>query len=198
MLKAVGVLSASEPVKGIIVDPRGVEVPENVPVLDSHNVANGCLGHLARAWAEDDVLLWGELVFTGRAGRRVFELIERGSLNGVSCRFQTERMAIYDADGDPLDIEEAIERGPDDPDLIVVATRSVLTEVSITSVPADGACFVRACGLTGMAWAAIADGERALDRILRSDGVVIADNMRPYRRIVMPPSIQFGEPEPIR
>jgi hypothetical protein len=48
MLKGAAILSTGTPVKGIVVDPRGVEVPENVPLLDSHSEANGCLGHLSR------------------------------------------------------------------------------------------------------------------------------------------------------
>ena len=88
MLKAMGILSTSEPVKGIIVNRHGVEIGPDIPVLDSHRVANGVLGHLERAWIEDDSSLWGELIFTGRAGRRVYELIERGPLSGVSCRLR--------------------------------------------------------------------------------------------------------------
>jgi hypothetical protein len=69
MLKVVGVLNTGEPVKGIIVNPHGVEVPEHVPILDSHNIANGGLGHVERTWTEDDSLM-GELVFTGARGAR--------------------------------------------------------------------------------------------------------------------------------
>jgi hypothetical protein len=123
MLKAMGILSTSEPVKGIIVNPHGVEIGPDIPVLDSHRVANGVLGHLERAWIEDDSSLWGELIFTGRAGRRVYELIERDSLSGVSCRFETLCVAICDVDGDALDVEEALEWGPDDPDLVCIAQR---------------------------------------------------------------------------
>jgi hypothetical protein len=119
MLKAMGILSTSEPVKGIIVNPHGVEIGPDIPVLDSHRVANGVLGHLERAWIEDDSSLWGELISTGRAGRRVYELIERGSLSGVSCRFETLCVAICDVDCDALDVEEALEWGPDDPDLVL-------------------------------------------------------------------------------
>jgi phage head maturation protease len=203
MLKAVGVLSTSEPVKGFIVNAHGVEVPEDVPILDSHDVRNGCLGYLERAWVEGDSLM-GSLVFNGRAGRRVYELIERGSLNGVSCSFQIENVAIFDIDGDEVDVEKAVERGHDDPDLILIAQRTTLREVSITAVPADPGAFVRAIGIDAEAWRMIRQGEAELDRILRSDGVVIADNKRArngsiYRpTIVMPPDIQFGEPESIR
>jgi hypothetical protein len=115
----VGVLNTGEPVKGIIVDPHGVEVGPDIPILDSHNVANGCLGHLERAWMENYSLM-GELQFTGRAGRRAFRAIERDSISGVSCRFDIVNFAIRDGNGDKVYIEEAIERGADDPDLIVI------------------------------------------------------------------------------
>jgi hypothetical protein len=202
MLKAVATLSTSATVRGIVVDPHGIEVPDLVPILDSHNVRNGCLGHLERAWVENDSLM-GDLVFTGSAGRRAYDLIERGSLNGVSCSFQIENVAIFDIDGDEVDVEEAVKRGHADPDLILIAQRSILREVSITAMPADPGAFVRAIGIDAEAWRMIRQGEAELDRILRSDGVVIADNKRArngsiYRpTIVMPPDIQIGEPEPI-
>jgi phage head maturation protease len=168
MLKAVGVLSASEPVKGVIVNPHGVEVPEDVPIFDSHDFARGCLGHLSRAWTENDAL-WGELIFTGRAGRRAYEMIERGELAGCSCRFETMSFEVYDADGDMIDIEKAVARGADDPDLIVVAQRTILREVSITATPADRNAFVRAIGIDAEAWRMIRQGEATLRRILRPE-----------------------------
>jgi hypothetical protein len=100
-MKAVGVLNTGEPVKGIIVNPHGVEVPEHVPILDSHNIANGGLGHVERTWTEDDSLM-GELVFTGARGARAYRQIERGELAGCSCGFRIENVAIFDADGDVL------------------------------------------------------------------------------------------------
>jgi hypothetical protein len=162
MLKAMGILSTSEPVKGIIVNPHGVEIGPDIPVLDSRRVANGVLGHLERAWIEDDSSLWGELIFTGRAGRRVYELIERGSLSGVSCRFETLCVAICDVDGDALDVEEALEWGPDDLDLVCIAQRSILTEISVTSVPADPACCMRALSFNAECWRMIKQGEAEL------------------------------------
>jgi hypothetical protein len=168
MLKVVGVLNTGEPVKGIIVDPAGIEVGPDIPILDSHNVANGCLGHLERAWVENDSLM-GELQFTGRDGRRVFRAIERGSISGVSCRFDISHIAIRDVNGDKVRIEEAIERGADDPDLVVIAQRTILREVSVTAMPAYRNACVRACSVEGIAWQVIRDGERMLDRILRPD-----------------------------
>jgi hypothetical protein len=97
MMKATGILSTSEPVKGIIVNPHGVEVAGDVPILDSHNVRNGCLGHLGKTWVEafdDDPALMGDLVSTGRAGRRAYEMMRlakgllRNNLvtfSGASC-----------------------------------------------------------------------------------------------------------------
>jgi hypothetical protein len=203
MMKAVGVLlSASEPVRGVYFDVHGVEIGPNIPILDSHNLANGGLGHVERTWTEGDSL-WGELIFTGSAGARAYRRIERGELGGCSCGLQIEAIAIRDVDGSRLTVDEALERGESDPDLIVIAQRTVLREVSITATPADKNAFVRAVGLNAEAWRMIRQGEAELDRILRSDGVVIADNKRArngsiYRpTIVMPPDIQIGEPEPI-
>jgi hypothetical protein len=185
-------------VKGIIVNPRGVEVPEHVPVLDSHRIANGVLGHLASAWVENDLLM-GELVFTGSAGRRAFQAIERGSLGGgISCRFETVNFEIFDADGDVFDIEDAVARGPDDPDLVVIAQRSILREVSITATPADRNAFVRAVGFDAECWRMIKQGEEELRRILYSDGDGVYGNMqnRGWRRVELPPLVvQYGAPE---
>jgi hypothetical protein len=167
MLKPIGVLSTCEPVKGIIVNPHGVEVPENVPVLDCHSIRNGCLGHLERAWVEDDLLM-GELIFTGARGARAYQQIERGEVGGCSCSLKIDSVAIFDADGTPLDVEEAIER-QDDPALVVIAQRTVLREVSITATPADKNAFVRAVGLNAEAWRMIRQGEAELQRILHSD-----------------------------
>ena len=61
-MKAVGVLNTGEPVKGIIVNPHGVEVPEHVPILDFYNIANGGLGHVERTWTN------GGRFLDGRAG----------------------------------------------------------------------------------------------------------------------------------
>lgn len=180
MMKAIGILSTSEPVNGIIVNPRGIEIGPHIPILDSHNIANGALGHLQRAWVEDDdddaPVLWGELIFTGRAGARAHKLIERGSLSGVSCRFETVSFEIFDANGNELFADEAVERGHDDPDLIVIAQRSILQEVSITAMPADRNAFVRAIGFEAECWRMIRQGEAELDRILRPDRHGVGDD----------------------
>jgi phage head maturation protease len=174
MLRGAAILSSGIVVRGIIVDPRGVEVGPDIPILDSHDFRNGCLGYVESTWAADDTL-FGELIFTGRAGRRVYELIERGSLSGVSCRFEIMNFAIRDADGGKVYVEDAIERGPDDPDLIVIAQRTILREVSVTSLPADRNACVRACSPEGVAWQVIHDGERMLDHILRRDRHDVGD-----------------------
>ena len=196
MLKAVGVLSTFEPVKCFIVNPEGIQVPDDVPILDSHDVRNGCLGYLERAWVEDDSLM-GWLVFNDRAGRRVYQLIERGELSGCSCRFDIARFTICDADGDVLEIEEAIERGPDDPDLVIVAERTILREISITAMPADRNACARAIGFDAECWRMIRQGEAELHRILHSDGGGVAGDMRSgvWRCVELPPRvICYGAP----
>lgn len=134
MLKAVGILSTSALVKGIIVNPRGIDVPDNVPVLDSRDVRNPCLGYLESAWVAKDSL-FGQLALTGRAVRRAFEMIERQELTECSCRFKITNVTVHDADG-TLEIEEALDR-LDDPSLFFIAQRSSLQEVSLTAMPSD-------------------------------------------------------------
>jgi hypothetical protein len=179
MLKATGILSTTASVNGLVINPRGIEIGPHIPVLDSHNVANGALGHLQRAWVDEDddgmPALRGELIFTGRAGARAHKLIERSSC-GVSCRFETVSFEIFDANGNELSADEAVERGHDDPDLIVIAQRSILQEVSITAMPADPGAFVRALGFEAECWRMIRQGEAELDRILRADRHGVGDD----------------------
>jgi hypothetical protein len=110
----------------------------------------------------------GVLCFTGKAGRRVYDQVERGLLNGVSCSLDIENVAIFDSDGDQLNVDDPLAQR-DDPALNVVVTRSVLREVSITSVPADRNCFVRSLSVEAEAWRMIEQGELALRQILRPD-----------------------------
>jgi hypothetical protein len=78
MLKAVGVLSTAAMVKGIIVNPLGIDLASvrngEIPILDSHNVRNPCLGYLKNAWlaeSDSDPVLMGTLMFSdNHAGRR--------------------------------------------------------------------------------------------------------------------------------
>jgi hypothetical protein len=79
-------------------------------------------------------------------------------------------LRFCDVDGDALDVEEALEWGPDDPDLVCIAQRSILTEISVTSVPADPACCVRALRFNAECWRMTKQGEAELQRILHSDG----------------------------
>jgi phage head maturation protease len=137
----------------------------------------------------------GDLVFTGRAGRRAYERIERGSLNGVSCSFQIENVAIFDADGGELSAEETVERGPDDPDLIVIAQRTILLEVSLCAMPADRGAIVRACSLEAMAWQIIREGEETLHRILRPDRHGVGDVGNMWQRILADRKlVHYGTP----
>lgn len=168
MLRAKGIIATTGLRKGILVDVESIEVGEHIPILDSHSTRNGCLGHVERAWIEDGAL-WGDLVFTGRAGRRAYRSIERQELNGVSCSFWIETVAICDGDGNEVGIEEALERGHADPDLTVVALRSILREVSICAAPSDAEAFVRATGFNAQCWAMIRQGEEELRRILHPD-----------------------------
>jgi hypothetical protein len=201
MMLARGVLATSGLKKDVVVvDVKGIEVGPDIPILDCHNMRNGCLGYLERAWVDEDVL-WGELIFTGSAGARAYKRIERGELAGVSCGFLIDSVAFCDGDGDEVDLDEALERGPDDPDLTVIATRVTLREVSITATPADPNAFVRAIGFEAECWRMIRQGEEALHRILHSDGDGVDGGMygehEGFRRIVMPPLIQYAPPEPI-
>ena len=106
--------------------------------------------------------------------------------------------AIRDADGGKVYIEDALERGPDDPDLIVIAQRTILREVSVTAMPADRNACVRAIGIDAEAWRMIRQGEATLRRILhpeydRDDD----DDDELMRRVLVPgrETILYGAPE---
>src|SRR6266481_5946840 len=96
MMRAIATLTTLTEVKGVVINPHGIEVGDDIPILDCHSLKNRCLGHLESAWVEDNSLK-AELVFTGTAGRRVYRMIERGELNGVSCGLKTVSVAILDA-----------------------------------------------------------------------------------------------------
>jgi Caudovirus prohead serine protease len=198
MLKATGIIATTrDDATGMIIDVRAFEVPEHVPVLDSHSTSK-LLGHLERAWIDGDSLM-GDLVFTGDAGARAYRLVERMHVNGVSAGYQIDSVVIFDADGEALSVEEALER-QDDPDLVIVAEHVILREVSITATPADPNACVRAVGLEAEMWRAIRFGEEELDRILHSDGDGVLGDMRQgegYRRIELPRGVLYGAPEPI-
>ena len=139
-----------------------------VPILQDHDVSRGCLGHLLAAWT-DSGLLWGDLQFTGREGKRVFEWIENGVINGVSGRFDIRNFVIVDADGREISEAEALERGADDEQLTIVVRRSTLLEISICAVPADRNARVRACSERAVIREMITSGEARLQRILTRD-----------------------------
>jgi phage head maturation protease len=197
MLKATGVLATSrDDATGVIVDVRVFEVPEHVPVLDSHDTAK-LLGHIERAWVEDDSLM-GELIFTGDAGARAYKLIERMHVNGVSAGYTIDSVIIFDADGEALDVAEALER-QDDPDLVIVAEHVILREISITATPADPNACVRAVGLNAEMWRFIREREAELQRILDRDTLGDdADTGDMYQRFLADQRlVKYGAPEPI-
>ena len=167
MMQAAAVLSTSDAIHGIIVMSEGVVVPPEVPILDSHCVERGALGHLLKTWTVDGGLLMGEMAFTGRAGRRAFQQIERGEIDGCSCHFKFKRFSVFDTvDYRVVEPGEARERGPDDANLVIVIRNSRLLEVSICAIPADRNARVWACSERAVVHKMIASGEAALERIL--------------------------------
>jgi hypothetical protein len=97
-----------------------------------------------------------------------------------------------------FDLEEAIERGPEDPGLVVIAQRTILMEVSVTAMPADRNACVRACSPEGIAWQIIHDGEEKLDRILRPDRHGVGDDGNMWQRVLADRKlVHYGAPESI-
>jgi hypothetical protein len=152
-MKALAILSAGGGLyNGFVIDTRGVDlalVEDGVPILDSHGSRK--LGWVTEAWLEDvDGVLpmapvMGHLQFDdSMAGLRAYGMVERGELCHCSIRIEITEMGISDArSGAPLGIEEALARGCDDPDVLFIALRSVLKEVSLVNTPCDPDCVVR-------------------------------------------------------
>ena len=179
------------------IETRGIDFTGDIPLLDMHSLSNPPLGHVNKAWLAEsagDDLLMASLVFdNNRAGRRVYEMVERGELTGISCGLQLSGISILDGDGVPLDDDEALER-EDDPNLIFHVRRSILQEVSLCASPVDPAAIVRACSDTAVAWEMIHRGEERLRRLLRpdrgGDDEVRLRDIMPDRRMVL-----YGAPE---
>jgi hypothetical protein len=212
MLEAIAVLSCGGPIddRGLVIDPRGVDLQlvrdGECPILDSHGHRE--LGLVVDAWVEDPQSmlpispLMGRLCFYDtKAGREAHGMIERQEVCGVSIGIQIASVAISEMDGTPLDIEEALERGYDDPDLLIIACRSLLTEVSITSMPGDPNAVVRAVGEDVLVRQMIKDGEAKLRRILNRETEQDwrdLDPQKKFERVLWDRRlVHYGAPEPI-
>jgi len=89
-------------------------------------------------------------------------------LSGVSCSFEIVNATVRDADGDVRDVEEGIERRPDDPNLSIIVERAVLREVSITAMPADRNACVCTIGIDAEGVWCDSSWRIGIDRILHS------------------------------
>lgn len=176
MLEAAAILvSGQRGGDNVVLYPEGIDLSlaraGRCPLLDSRR-EGAVLGRVCEAWVERRTFLdmkhplMGLLLLADtRAGREAHEMIERGWLTGISVGVRVETVS-FQRDGTPVDADEAMERGEDDSSLFVIAHRSLLTEVSLTSCPADAGATVQACGLDVEVRRMIRDGERKLRRIL--------------------------------
>ena len=210
-MKATAVLSTDSKVrKGrnfLVIKTKGIDLTRaqagEVPMLDCHSLANPPLGHLADVWISDfdDGLLMGTLIFDdSRAGRRAFEMVERGELNGVSCGFEFTDISIQDRDGVALDDETALKR-QDDSDLIFCVRHSVLNEVSLCLQPVDPSAIVRACSIDAVYQEMTKQVEETVQRLLHPESPSRHDHDDggPLLRTIMPgrETILHGAPEQI-
>ena len=114
-----------------------------VPVLDSHQqigISNS-IGKLSSAWIEKGSLI-GQIKFHATPeGRKAEGMISRGEIGGVSAGYTVSRWEISDEDGTVLDPDKDKIRWDDE--LTYTATRWMLHEVSLVSVPADATASIR-------------------------------------------------------
>jgi hypothetical protein len=211
MFEAIAVLSCGGPVddRGLVIDPAGIDLRRlPCPILDSHD-RHREIGLVVDAWVEEDAQgvlpispLMGRLCFYDtKAGRAAHGMIERQEICGVSIGIEITEVAISEPDGTPLSVEEAIERGYDDPDLLIIAKRSILTEVSLTSMPGDPNAVVRAVGEDVLVRQMIKDGEAKLRRILNRETEQDwrdLDPQKKFERVLWDRRlVHYGAPEPI-
>ncbi|MHC2334697.1 HK97 family phage prohead protease [Bradyrhizobium sp. USDA 4454] len=136
-----------------------------VPLIDSHNVLgiDNVLGRLAKAWFQGEALM-GLIEFDDSdAGRKAEGMVSRGTVRGISIGYWVDQWEVTDEDGNIIDPER--ERLVWDEDYLFTAKRWELLEVSLVSVPADPAAFVRSVRIANPVVAAIKARMEARQRI---------------------------------
>jgi hypothetical protein len=125
------------------VDLSRMENGSMIPLLDSHqaNSINNALGRFLEVWIERGTLM-GEILFNRTpAGELAEGMVQRNEVSGISCGYAVRSWEISDQDGNILDPDRNQLRWDDN--LTYTATRWVLHEASLVSVPADYLSGVR-------------------------------------------------------
>ncbi|MGY3483997.1 phage head maturation protease [Bradyrhizobium sp. USDA 4011] len=114
-----------------------------IPLLDSHQ-QTGIDNHLGRVVSTriDGGKLVGVVAFddTDR-GRQAEGMVARGEIKGISAGYVVDQWRITDEDGRVIDPD--VERLRSDQDYTFTATRWMLYEASLVSVPADASAMIR-------------------------------------------------------
>jgi hypothetical protein len=104
------------------------------PLLDAHRIQP--LGHVSGARIDRGVV-HATLVFDPtRAGRRAYEAAGRDEVVGISCGVDFADFTVEDREGREVEIDDA-EAAAQDQNLVLVATRTQIIEVSLVSTPSD-------------------------------------------------------------
>jgi hypothetical protein len=171
------------------------------PLLDAHRIRP--LGRVESGWIDQGVVK-ATLVFDrSSAGRRAFDMAGREETLGISCGVDFADFLVEDREGYEVEIEDA-EAAARDPNLVLVAMRTQIVEVSLVPVPSDpGACITRVFG------GDLLDVQRRM--LVRHRNMLVDRDRGEHQppsgddfdedplRLRMPPKglIQFTEPGPI-
>jgi phage head maturation protease len=129
------------------IDLSRMENGSQIPLLDSHQAGgiNHALGRFLEVWIERAALM-GTIVFNQTPNGQLAEgMVERGEIVGISAGYSVKEWEITDDEtGKVLDPDSQQIRWDDD--LTFTATKWVLHEGSLCSVPADSLSGIRSVG----------------------------------------------------
>jgi hypothetical protein len=126
------------------------------PILDSHQIGSisNVLGRLEEAHFESGKLV-GTLSFDeSEQGRAAEAMVARGAIRGISIGYSVSQWTITDSDGGIIDPDR--ERLAWDEEYVFTATKWILLETSLVSVPADANATIRSFGQSPPIGAAMA------------------------------------------
>jgi phage head maturation protease len=114
-----------------------------VPLLDSHDAfkLSSAIGRVENVWFEQKNLV-GRIAFNDTdEGRKAEGMVARGEITGISAGYRVDQWTVTDDDGDEVDPSRV--RWDDDQTLTYTASKWVLLECSLVSVPADHRATIR-------------------------------------------------------
>jgi hypothetical protein len=117
-----------------------------VPLLDSHQGVGitNALGRFTKAWFQRGGLM-GQIKFNETPnGQLAMGMVERGEIAGISAGYTVTSWEVTSEDGKVLDPDVTNIRWDDN--LTFTATRWILCEGSLVSVPADFLSGIRSLG----------------------------------------------------